>query len=697
MKQLKNKKIIFSIIYLFIVYGMFLFLCKKLSFVDFSIDLALLFTIFNVFVLCHVFIDIKKLYDFIYKKRYLLGIIALLILVIGKYNGSSIMLWNNYIQPEYHVKNSVILGTPRGIRSDEWLVSTPLNLTQESRYIDNATYNDILGAHENLVTLYPNLPSRDISILSTPNNLGYLFLDAERAYSLSWYLPYFILFFATFEMFMILTKGHKLYSLTGSILITLSPVVQWWQSANIIAYGSLAIVLFYYLINADNWKKKLLLSLIFGYTGYLYIMCMYPAWQVPYAYVYLILLIWIIRDSKDKIHFRDLLYLFPIFIVIAIPILIIFKQNTEVLNIINSTVYPGARMSTGGGEWRTLFTYVLDIFYPYKRHLTNPCEFSQYLSLFPIPIIYSIYLMIKNKKGDLFLILSDIVLICLTIWVVFPLPEIISKLTLIYMSTEVRAQVAIGYLSVIEIIYILNYYESKKKDSLLIKKNIPKLVLAFIIICLTVKVSNIVIELNFPGFVGILTNAVSILVFVPIMFLFIHNNKKTNFVLSLMFIGVSFIAGFLVSPINKGLDIFYEKPLAKEVNKLVSQNNDAVFMSVDDSIITANYLAVNGAKTINTTNYIPNLELYHKLDPESRYDEVYNRYEHIAVKLVDTQTKFNLIQPDCIEIELNKKDICKIGVDYLVYNGEVNNYLNEYEKIYDEYNTSIYKTSCKID
>ena len=87
MKQLKNKKIIFSIIYLFIVYGMFLFLCKKLSFVDFSIDLALLFTIFNVFVLCHVFIDIKKLYDFIYKKRYLLGIIALLNLVIGKYNG----------------------------------------------------------------------------------------------------------------------------------------------------------------------------------------------------------------------------------------------------------------------------------------------------------------------------------------------------------------------------------------------------------------------------------------------------------------------------------------------------------------------------------------------------------------------------------------------------------------------------------
>ena len=694
--QIRNK-IILSIVYIILGYAFFYLAIKKINFINFSYDLLLLFTIFNIFLLLHLYIKPSKIYSFIYKKRYFLGALTLIILIICKYNGSSIMLWNNYIQPEYRVKNSIILGTPRGIRSDEWLVSTPLNLTQESRYIDNATYNDILGAHKNLVTLYPNLPSRDISILSTPNNIGYLFLDAERAYSLSWYLPYFVLFFATFEMFMILTKGHKLYSLTGSILITLSPVVQWWQSANIIAYGSLAIVLFYYLINADNWKKKLLLSIIFGYAGYLYIMCMYPAWQVPYAYVYLILLIWIIHDSKDKIHIKDLLYLIPIFIVIAVPILLIFKQNTEVLKIINSTVYPGSRMSTGGGEWRTLFTYVLDIFYPYKRHLTNPCEFSQYLSLFPVPIIYSIYLMIKNKKEDLFLILSDIVLICLTIWIVFPLPAIISKLTLIYMSTEVRAQVAIGYLSVIEIIYILNHYESKKKSRLLVKENIPKIVLSFIIICLTIKVSNNVIEYNFPGFVGILTNIVSILVFVPIMFLFVNNNKKTNLVLSLIFIGISFIAGILVSPINKGLSIFYDKPLAKEVNKLVSMNNNAVFMSVDDSIITANYLAVNGAKTINTTNYVPYLELYYKLDPESKYDDVYNRYENVNIELIDEPTKFSLITDDHIKIELSKKDICRIGVDYIVYNGNDSTYLNQYEKIYDEYNTSIYKTNCKMN
>ena len=689
---MKNScKIIISILYLLFGYIAFFLCIKRFYFINFSYDLLLFFTIFNIFILCHLFIDLKKMYDFIYQKRYIIGLIVLSFLVIGKYNGSSIELWNDIIQPEYKLNNTVIFGIPRGIRSDEWLVSTPLNLTQETMLVNNSSNNEILGAHSNLVTLYPNLPSKDISILSTPNNIGYLFLDSERAFSLSWYLPYFILFFSTFEMFMILTKKHKLYSLVGAILISLSPVIGWWQSANIPAYGALAIVLFYYFIIADKWSKKLFLSMIFGYTGFLYIMCMYPAWQVPYAYVYLILLIWIIAINSKKIYKSDFLYLIPILLVIIIPMIIIFKQNNYVLSVMNSTVYPGERMSTGGGEWRTLFTYVLDIFYPYKRHLSNPCELAQYLSLYPIPIIYSIYLMIKNKKKDLFLILSNIVLICLSIWIFFPLPKIISKLTLIYMSTENRAQVAVGYLSIIEIIYILNYYENVTKNNFF---NLKKIIISLIITIITIKISNNIINIYYPGYVNLLTSLICLIIYGIVIYLFISNNKKTNTLLCIIFVFISVVSSILISPINKGLSIFYNKPISKKINELVKDNSDSIFMSVDGSITTANYLAVNGARTINTTNYIPNLDLYHKLDPELKYNDVYNRYEHIAIKLIDEETTFYLVQADCIRIELNKADICKIGADYLAYNGTDISNLNEYQEIYDGYNFHLFKTNC---
>ena len=692
----KKYKAIFSIVYLLFSYSLFFMSCKKISFVNFSYDLLFLFTVFNIFVILHFIFNIKKMYDFIYKKRYIIGLIVLVFLVFGKYNGSSIEIWNDYIQPKYKVNSNVILGVPRAIRSDEWLVSTPVTLSQATKKVNFGTYNKILGNTKNLVTLYPNLPSKDISILSTPNNIGYLFLDEERAFTFSWYFPYFVLFFATFELMMIITKNKKLYSLLGSILITLSPVVQWWQSPNIVAYGALAVVLFYYFLNSKDWKNKLLLSIIFGYSGYLYIMCMYPAWQVPYAYVFLILFIWIIVSNKEKIQKKDFLYLIPTLLIIVVPIYIIFAQNHNVIEIMNSTVYPGKRMSTGGGEWRILFTYVLDIFYPYKKGLSNPCEFSQYLSLFPIPIFYSIYVMIKNRKKDLFLILSNIILIFLTLWVMFPLPKIISRLTLIYMSTETRAQVAIGYLCIIEMIYLISNYENEKKEKKVLNiKNIIIFFISFISVFITIKISNSVIELYFPGYVNLAKSIICLILYSNIVFLFLYNHKKTNYLLSIMLIIITIFSGLLVSPINKGLSILYKKPVAKEIQKIVKSDKNAVFAASDSGIVLSNYLVVNGVKTINSTNFIPNLDLYYKLDPYLKYDDVYNRYHHLSVNLTKKTTNFVLNQADAITLNLNYKDVCKAHINYIVTTNKKEKIYSDFTKIYDKYSIKIYKTNCK--
>ena len=119
-------------------------------------------------------------------------------LVLFKYNGSSVECWDKYIEPEYKISEQVILGVVRPIRSDEWLVSTPFILSQATDRVKFSSNNTLLSARDNLVTLFPNLPSFDISMLSMPNFVGFLFLYSERAFSLYWYLPYFVLFFSTF-------------------------------------------------------------------------------------------------------------------------------------------------------------------------------------------------------------------------------------------------------------------------------------------------------------------------------------------------------------------------------------------------------------------------------------------------------------------------------------------------------------------
>lgn len=691
--MITKKKSIFCIFYLTISYCLFYALIDYLPFLHFSIDLLIAFSIFDIFVSLHFVLNIKKMYNYLFDKRYFIGIFIFLFLVIGKYNGSSIEIWNGIIQPEYQLENSVILGKTRSIRSDEWLVSTPISLSQVTEQVNLSKYNNLLGATENLVTLNPKLPNTDIlSLLSSPNNLGYLVMDSERGFSFSWYFCFFLLFFASLELFMILTNKNKIFSFLGAVLLTLSPVIQWWQSPQIVSYGNLAIVLFYNFIISKTRKKKILFSLLFGYSGLLYIMCLYPAWQVPYGYCYLILIIWIIIKNKDKIKVKDLLYLIPtlgIILIILVPLLI---SNKEVFNITSNTVYPGDRFSIGGGEWRTLFTYINSIYYPYKD-LGNPCEFSQYFSLFPFPIIYGIYLMVKNKKKDLFIILSIIVILTLSLWIMFPLGTTFSKVTLLYMTTETRVQVAIGFLTTILLIYLLSNYETKKIDKNKVKY-ILLLTLSFISSFIVIKISNSVIQEYFPNYLNLKMSILSLSLLAILIFLMFLNNKVTNKILISLLIFISFVSGIIVSPINKGTSVFYNKPLSKEINEIISSDSDSIFLASDSGITLANYLVANGAKTINTTNYIPNIELYKKLDTEEKYNDVYNRYEHVAINLTDEDTTFILNQDDYITINLNYNDVCKIEADYLVTNS-INEIYNNFELIYNEYGIKIFDTNCQ--
>lgn len=677
--------------------GAFLGVVRLSGRLHFSLSLLFLFWIVDTFALCHLIFKLKDLYDFLYKKRYILAAALLAVLVAFKFHGGSVGMWDmHYIEPEEQVGNNV-LGHPRAIRSDDWLVLAPATLSQATEAVQFSSHNGLMRATDNLVTMFPNLPSKDVSILATPQYLGYLFLDAERAYSLAWYLPYFIIFFSTFELLMILTKKRKLYALAGAIMVTFSTVIQWWQPIyNVTGYGALAAVLFYYLLRAKKWQHKLGLSVLFGYAGFLYVMVLYPAWQVPYGYAYLAIMIWMLIQNKTNFKKKDLLYLIPTLLTMAVPLLIIFLQNREVLQIVTNTVYPGQRFNTGGdGPWTNIFTYTSSVFWPYNEP-SNPCHLAQYISLFPIPIIFSIYLMIKNKKKDWFLILCNTVLIGLSLWVVFPLPAILSKVTLMYVSTSVRAAIAVGYLSVIEIFYLMSHYEIKRKaKKLWTRENLVICLIALASTTATVLISNEFVARSDPEYITLPMTIAMVAIYTVVIGLLLYNRQKTNCYLALILIVISLISGATVHPVVRGLNAYYDKPLAQKVQELVREDPDAIFMAVDTGIVVQDYLPVNGAKTINSVNYVPNLELYHQLDPEQKDEEIYNRYEHLVVGLTHEETKFELLGADAIKLHLNTEDVCKLGVKYIVtYTEDLSEYSSAYTKIYGKYQLSIWDTGC---
>lgn len=85
-----------------------------------------------------------------------------------------------------------------------------------------------------------------------------------------------------------------------------------------------------------------------------------------------------------------------------------------------------------------------------------------------------------------------------------------------------------------------------------------------------------------------------------------------------------------------------------------------------------------GAPTINSTNVYPTLERWHELDPERKYDDIYNRYAHILVNIVEEEASFELIQADYFILNININYLKKLDAKYILTGNDLDNYSNEY-------------------
>lgn len=123
--------------------------------------------------------------------------------------------------------------------------------------------------------------------------------------------------------------------------------------------------------------------------------------------------------------------------------------------------------------------------------------------------------------------------------------------------------------------------------------------------------------------------------------------------------------GMLVNPLQKGTGVIYDNPVTKMVERVVHSDKDAIWMVTPGGAIS-NLPIMVGAKTINCTNIYPNNALWSEIDDDSKYIDVYNRYAHISMNITDEETTFELTSPDAFTVNINEKDIKKIGVKYIL-------------------------------
>ncbi len=651
----------------------------------------IIFCALEIFILA-LLIGIKKSLEFLFKYRFHIATLLFSILVLFGIHGSSIGFFNCLVQCNNPVsEGDSIIGHKRGIRGDEYGVSTLNILSQE--FNDYKDYNDNVMGYGSNVDLFPKLPTRSIYSITKPSFYGFYFLPVENAFAFFWWLPIFLLFLSSFEFFRLLTKDKRYLSLAGAILITFSPVSTWWSNYDILYSGFLVILMFNKFLNAKTIKHKIIFSILIAFFGAVYIQCLYPAWLVSYGYMFLGLVIWQLYDNKGKYKLKDILLLLaiviPIILIIFIPQFIVAKNEVD---LTLSTKYPSGRLETGPYGHEKLFFYFISLLMPYLRNIPNASETSQFLSFFPIPLLLSVYFIIKNKKDkkkDIFLWIFVIISIFLSLWNFIALPEFFVKLTLLSYSAPNRSQVTVGCICVILLIYLIANYKDKFKSNYI--PIIGSLLFTALATYMTIK--------YLPGMMSKKTILLTAIIYICANYLIISNHKKLSLHISTLLIIMGLISGITVHPIVKGLDVIFDKPLSKEIQKIVKKDDDALWITASTNIMyMGDYALANGAKILNSTNYYPNENLWKKLDKKQNNEEVWNRFAHVIIDITDEKTEMSTPYSDQVLLKLQQNDLCKLNIKYIISNNDTVNTLSNdivsIDKIYAEDEVYIYQATC---
>jgi MFS family permease len=505
----------------------------------------------------------------------------------------------------------------------------------------------------------------------------------------------------SFELVMILTKRNKYLSLLGSFWITFSPSIQWWfmQHVGDLMFFTLAIMVasYYYIARHENRLLRLFMMALIVINGIGFVLVLYPAHQVPLAYL---ILFWLFGTL---IHFRKELVLdvwdLPIIIgglgIIGVVLFHFYSTSKEAIDATLNTIYPGHREAGGGGRPQSdYFLFLTNWKIPFEDfnfHGTNNGEVASYFNFLPLTVLLSPFIFFSKQGKDEKYMGVILGLFCCFMfgWTYFGYSHGIAKVLMLTYVTSTRGLVTLGFGAVLLSLWMINFFWEYVRITWWVKL----IFLALIMIKATHAVVSSIMGLYFNNFEIFMT----LVIFALILFCLLFKLKKV-FILAMTILIL--VSGFSVNPVVHGTGAIDKKTLAEEIVKIKKEDPEALWLSEADLY---NFTPALGVKTINSVRFYPDMALWHKIDPKHKQEKIYNRYAHVRAFVDKGETSFRLDRPDNFTVTLNFTDCKKLGFKYVISKRPLEDYnaLNyaQFDRIYgpDKDKWSIYKLSFTSD
>lgn len=635
--------------------------------------------------------QMRKIFTLAVRWRWVIAGIVFAILVVLGVHGSSMDAFNILCPTDPSSNSGVLFGTPRLIRTDEYVVQVPYFFSQRYNGYREISHQMSLSGQDMIIGY--NSPVLDFTLIGKPFILGYILFGNARGLSWYWCSKIILALLAAFEMIRILTRNDKI-SVFGSILIVFSPAMQWWFAPHMYDVFFWSMALFdvgYYFFLAGQRLSRVLTSILAVSTMTGFVVALFPSLQVAVGLCVFVLLIACLIRDKDQITFHktDCIRLATVIMIVLGILGHWILTAKEAIKILSNTAYPGKRISVGGDfGLDQLFTNInslLTAFYtPAKQNASEISSFIHLglLSFFLYPYFW------KREHKDRSLVVGGAFFAILLVQIEFMLvgfPKWLAKITLF--SYINRMNLAYGFASALSTCWTMAYVFSHRE---VLHHWYPPL--AFIAYTGLYYLGSR--SMHDEGFIGTRLGSniyiVSVLFFGALgMFLILGWKRYMMSFLTLTVI----ISGMFVNPVCQGIAPITDHDYVRAAATLNKEDKGA-WITVGTSW-EQNLLLANGLQTLNAVNYYPDFPKWQAIDPDGDYLKEYNRYAHISIFLSENGNKLMNPALDSVTLQLDVNEVSKFGAKYVLssdqYNQLLDKYTNLFEKCYSGKGYCIYK------
>ncbi|HFR3655195.1 TPA: hypothetical protein ACHVEU_002213, partial [Streptococcus suis] len=347
----------------------------------------------------------------------------------------------------------------------------------------------------------------------------------------------------------------------------------------------------------------------------------------------------------------------------------ILNGSKEALQLTMQTAYPGARSSSGGGDYFDSFVtgYPFSIWYP-TLGLAEERGMNVFYDFFPLGMILATYVWIKKKDGLMTaLLLLNIFFIT---YIVAGIPNILSKISLLSFTISPRLIPILSFVNILLVLrsLVVLQKEFSRRTSLILSFVLSSLIMLFAYHSTSAYITSSLIQDGTNVLKASMVKWAIIVLSYFILMLVIHSiltfNKKRFLKISLVII---FLSGVMINPIRIGSDVIFKSSLVTNIKSITDYDKESKWIVDSIGYPLTNIPLVAGAPTLNSTNAYPNLELWKSLDTNGQYDEIYNRYAHVIIELTNSEeTVFELLHPDAFKVQLPITKLKDLNVTYFV-------------------------------